>query len=131
MATQANPNIKSAVARVDQARATVGIVGSRFYPQFGTTPSIVDFHTQVNHVPSNLSATATTLPVDVSYEIDIWGKIRRAVESAKAQAAGSEDHYFVALLTLHGDVALNYFLIRQLDTQIDYLEQTQAIERRA
>lgn len=130
MATQANPSIKSAVARVDQARATVGIVGGRFFPQVGFSPSIVDFHTQVNHVPSNLSATATTIPVDLSYEIDIWGKIRRAVESAQAQAASSADHYFLVLLTLHGDVALNYFLIRQLDTQIDYLEQTQAIREK-
>ena len=129
-ATAASPLLQTAVARVDQARAQAGIASSRFFPQLAFDPSVSRFHTQKNHVPSNLTATATTLPLDLSYEVDLWGKIRRSLEAAHAQAESNVASYYQVLLTLHGDVASNYFLLRQLDTQITLLEWTQDLRQR-
>lgn len=123
-ATAANQRVQVAMARVDQSRAAAGITDSRFWPQLGFDPSISRFHTQLNHVPSDLTATAYTIPLDLSYEVDLWGKIRRASEAAGANAQASEADFYNVLLTVHGDVAVNYFLLRQLDTQIGLLQRT-------
>jgi len=130
-ASSANQLLKVAVARVDQARAVSRIAASRFFPQLSFDPSVARFHTQLNHVPSELSATAYTMPLDLSYEVDIWGKVRRAFESAHAQAEASVADYYNVLLTLHGDVAVNYFLLRQLDAQIALLQQTVQLRERS
>jgi multidrug efflux system outer membrane protein len=119
-----NQLLQVAMARVDQARAVAGIAESKFFPQLSFDPSISRFHTQLNHVPSDLTATAYTSPLDLSYEVDLWGKIRRASQSAQAQAEAVVADYYSVLLTLHGDVAMNYFLLRQLDAQITLLNET-------
>ncbi len=129
-ATTANPGVQTAMARVDQARALAGIAASRLSPQLGFDPSIARFHTQLNHVPSNLTATARTVPLDLSYEVDLWGKIRRSMEASRAQADSTVAAYYQVLLTLHGDVASNYFLLRQLDEQTALLERTQALRQK-
>jgi multidrug efflux system outer membrane protein len=119
-----NQLLQVAMARVDQARAVAGIAASKFFPQLTFDPSLSHFHTQVNHVPSDLTATAYTIPLDLTYEVDLWGKIRRANQSAQAQAEAVVADYYSVLLTLHGDVAMNYFLLRQLDAQITLLKET-------
>jgi multidrug efflux system outer membrane protein len=123
-ATEANQLLKVAVAHVDQSRAVSRIAASRFFPQLSADPSLARFHTQFNHVPSELSATVYTVPLDLSYEVDLWGKVRRSFESAHAQAEATVADYYNVLLTLHGDVAVNYFMLRQLDAQIALLRET-------
>ncbi len=123
-ATRANQLLKVAEAHVDQSRAVSRISASKFFPQLSFDPSVVSFHTQLNHVPSELTATAYNMPLDLSYEVDLWGKVRRSFESAHAQAEASVADYYNVLLTLHGDVAVNYFLLRQLDAQIALLQET-------
>lgn len=123
-ATDANQLLKVAVAHVDQSRAVSRMSVSKFFPQLSFDPSVAKFHTQLNHVPSLLSGTAYSMPLDLSYEVDLWGKVRRSFESAHAQAEATVANYYNVLLTLHGDVAVNYFLLRQLDTQIALLQQT-------
>jgi multidrug efflux system outer membrane protein len=130
-ATVTNQLLQVAVARVDQSRAISRISASRFFPQLSFDPSVTSFHTALNHVPSELTATAYTIPLDLSYEVDLWGKIRRAFESAHAEAEASVADYYNVLLTLHGDVAVNYFLLRQLDTQIQLLQQTWALRQKS
>ena len=130
-ATVTNQLLQIAVARVDQSRAVARISASRFSPQLSFDPSVVSFHTPLDHVPSELTATAYTMPLDLSYEVDLWGKIRRAFESAHAGAEASLADYYNVLLTLHGDVAVNYFLLRQLDTQIRLLHQTLELRQKS
>ncbi|EDY22249.1 RND efflux system, outer membrane lipoprotein, NodT family [Chthoniobacter flavus Ellin428] len=130
-ATAANQTVQAAMARVDQARAVARITASRFAPQIGFDPSLNRFHTQLNHVPSLLTATQTTLPLDLSYEVDLWGKIRRAFEASRAQAAASAADYYQVLLTLHGDVAANYFLLRQAEAQVEILQRTVELRQKA
>ncbi|HEY4415168.1 MAG TPA: efflux transporter outer membrane subunit [Verrucomicrobiae bacterium] len=130
-ATASNQLLQVAIARVDQARALARSSTSKFFPQISFDPSINSFHTQLNHVPSELTATAYTTPLDLSYEVDLWGKVRRAFESAHAAAEANVADYYNVLLTLHGDVAVNYFLLRQLDAQIALLQQTLALRQKS
>ena len=130
-ATVTNQLLQVAVARVDQSRAIARVSASRFFPQLSFDPSVVSFHTSLDQVPAELTATAYTMPLDLSYEVDLWGKIRRAFESAHAEAEASVADYYNVLLTLHGDVAVNYFLLRQLDTQIQLLQQTLGLRQKS
>ncbi|HEV2318423.1 MAG TPA: efflux transporter outer membrane subunit, partial [Verrucomicrobiae bacterium] len=117
-ATGENRQIQAAVARIDQSRSIARITDSRFFPQLSFDPSVKRFHTEQDAVPSQLTENEFTVPLDFSYEIDLWGRIRRSFESARAQAQATVADYYNLLLVLHGDVAINYFLLRQLDAQI-------------
>ncbi len=123
-ATSANQSVQVAIGRVDEARAIARVSMSRFVPQVAFDPSVARFRTPPDHVPSQFSATAATAPLDFSYEIDFWGKIRRSVEATHALAQASEADLYQVLLTVHGDVASNYFLLRQTDAQIGILQRT-------
>jgi multidrug efflux system outer membrane protein len=63
--------------------------------------------------------SATVVPFDLSYEVDIWGKVRRAFEASGDQAQASLADFENVLLTLKSDVATNYFALRSLDSQIE------------
>jgi multidrug efflux system outer membrane protein len=130
-ATGSNQLLQVAVARVDASRAVARINAANFFPQLSAAPSVARLQTQLNHVPSRLTATAYTLPLDFSYEVDLWGKIRRSFESAQAQAQASVADYYQVLLVLHGDVAINYFQLRQLDEQITLLQETLALREKS
>ena len=79
-----------------------------------------------NQVPSfgNLTANAFSVPLDFSYEVDLWGRVRRGFESARADAQASLADYYNVLLTLHSDVAQNYFGLRSLDAEIAIVART-------
>lgn len=122
-ATINNPQLKAAMARVDQARAAAGITRSDLYPTVTVDPSVQRGRSISRTGSSTRGRTATTvsLPVDVSYEVDIWGRVRRQVEASNAQVVSSENAMGVILLTLQSDLALNYFNLRSLDQQDDIL----------
>ena len=73
-----------------------------------------------NQSPNYGALTANTwqAPLDLSYEIDLWGRVRRGFESARADAQGSLAAFDNVLLTLQADVAQNYFRLRALDAEI-------------
>jgi multidrug efflux system outer membrane protein len=76
--------------------------------------------------PSNYT-TDIVVPFDLSYEIDLWGRVRRTFESATASARASEAAYGVVTLTLSADVASAYFALRALDAQEAILRDSIAI----
>lgn len=129
-ATAANQTLRVAVAHVDQSRAAAGLSKSRFFPQLSFDPSVSVFHSQLNHVPSQLSATNYAIPLDLGYEVDLWGRVRRSFEAAQASAQASVADYYQVLLTLHGDVATDYFLLRQLDDQLTISQRTYALRQK-
>jgi outer membrane protein, multidrug efflux system len=129
-ADQASPQLMAAVARVTQARAIARITEADFYPSASLDPS-VDRTRQSGNRPIQPGSPATAyvanrfrVPLTVSYEVDLWGKIRRASESVTAQARAVEAAYATVRLTLHADVAQTYFAIRSLDTEYDILRRT-------
>jgi multidrug efflux system outer membrane protein len=125
-ALQANQNLKAAVARVDEARSTARVSRSSLLPSLSLDPSYERQRYSPNAFPSFGSATANTFttPLDLSYEIDLWGRVRRGFESARADAEASLATYYNVLLTVQTDVAQNYFSLRALDAEIATVTST-------
>jgi multidrug efflux pump len=118
-AIQANQNLKAAVARVEQARATARVARSELMPQANFNPSLYRQRYSPNQDPSfgNITANTFNVPLDLSYEVDLWGRVRRSFESARADAQASLADYYNVLLTLQSDVAQNYFTLRAVDEE--------------
>jgi len=125
-ATNANQDLKAAFARVEQARSTARMSRAELLPDLYANPSINRQRYSPNQQPSFGALTATTVrvPLDFSYEIDLWGRVRRSLESARASAQASVAAYQNVLLTLQGDVAQSYFSMRALDAEIDTVTRT-------
>lgn len=125
-ALQANQQLKGAVARVEQSRDVARVARGQLVPELDFDPSYQRERYSPNEQPSFGPLTATTLstPVDLSYEVDLWGRVRRSFESARADAQASLADYYNILLTLQSDVAQNYFALRELDEEIAIVTRT-------
>jgi multidrug efflux system outer membrane protein len=130
-AAEANQELKAAVARVDQARATARVARSELLPTVDANPSWTRQHYSPNQNPSFGDITASTFsaPLDLSYEIDLWGRVRRGFEGARADAQASLAAFYNVLLTLHADVSLNYFALRALDAEIATVTSTVSLRK--
>ena len=71
-----------------------------------------------------MTANSWSTPLDLSYEIDFWGRVRRGFEGARADAQSSIASFYNVLLTLQSDVAQNYFALRSLDAEIAIVHST-------
>jgi hydrophobe/amphiphile efflux-1 (HAE1) family protein/NodT family efflux transporter outer membrane factor (OMF) lipoprotein len=122
----ANQNLKAAMANVEQARATARVARSEFFPDVNFQPSWSRQRYSPNQDPSFGSITASTfsVPLDLSYEIDLWGRVRRSFESARADAQASLASFYNVLLTLQSDIAQDYFALRALDAEIATVTET-------
>lgn len=89
-------------------------------PTLDANPSWTRQRYSPNQVPSFGDQTVNTFraPLDLSYEVDLWGRVRRSFESARADAQASLASLHNVLLTLHSDVAQNYFALRALDAEV-------------
>jgi NodT family efflux transporter outer membrane factor (OMF) lipoprotein len=125
-ALNSNQNLKAAVARVDESRATARVARSEFLPNLNFDPSFTREWYSKNQDPNFgiRNANAFNMPLDLSYEVDLWGRVRRSFESARADAQASLANYYGVLLTLQADVAQNYFSIRALDAEIATVNAT-------
>jgi len=146
-ARQANTNVQAAMARVAQARAAARVTRSEFFPVITFEPSVSRARTPSTGNPAFATTATDTgssaqrgaggrtitnirLPFDLTYEVDIWGRVRRSYESSVAQARSSLYDFEVVLQTLEGDVAQNYFNIRFIDLQTQIVAQTVESYRR-
>ncbi|HWR57388.1 MAG TPA: efflux transporter outer membrane subunit, partial [Thermodesulfovibrionales bacterium] len=129
-ATANNQNLYAAMARVDEARAIARLSHSQFFPELSLDPSFRRERTTANlptPIPVKIPSAhinTLSLPLDLSYEVDLWGRVRRSFEAAQAQAGESVADYQNVLLTLTADVAVNYFMLRSLDSEIAALRRT-------
>ncbi len=125
-AAAANQELKSAVARVEQARATARVARSELLPSLDADPVWRRERYSPNQEPGfgNITVNTFRAPLDLSYEIDLWGRVRRGFESARAEAAASVAAFHNILLTLQADVAQNYFALRALDAEIATVSRT-------
>src|SRR5437870_721688 len=130
-ATGANQELKAAVARVEQARATARVARSELLPTLNADSSYTRQRFSPNQVPSfgDLTANNYRGALDLSYEIDLWGRVRRGFESARADAQASLAAFHNVLVTLHSDVAQNYFALRALDAEIATVTSTVALRK--
>src|ERR1041385_5468797 len=118
--TGANQELKAAIARVEQACATARVARSELLPTLNADSSYTRQRVSPNQVPSFGDLTANNFrgALDLSYEIDLWGRVRRGFERARADAGASLAAFHNVLLILHADVAQNYFALRGLDAEI-------------
>ncbi len=115
-----NIDIKIAIARVKEARATLGIQDSGLYPAVDANGSIAwgKESESINPLATS-SQTKYALSADASWEIDLFGRIRRSIEAATADYQASwEDHNDV-LITIRAEIASNYLSYRSLQAQLE------------
>jgi multidrug efflux pump len=125
-ATTNNQTLRAALARFEQARAAARINRSEFLPLIGLDPEAKRERFSGNQVPDFMIRHATTLraPLDLSYEIDLWGRVRRSFESARAEAQASAADLHNVLLSIQAETAQNYFNLRSVDRQRDVVRKS-------
>jgi NodT family efflux transporter outer membrane factor (OMF) lipoprotein len=117
----ANQNIKAAFARLQQARADTRIARADLFPNLTGSASAERAHISPNS-PSYLPGKPVTgndfnLEGDVSYEIDLWGRVRNEVASAKASQRASAADLASLDLSIRAELAMDYFNLRSADAQ--------------
>ncbi len=124
-----NQTLKIAEANFRQARAAIRFNRSSEAPTIGTAPSISTVRDSANqpYFPTTEANNGTgdfTLPLDLSYEIDLWGRVRRTVTASREEAQASAADLETARLSLHAEVAIDYFEVRSADAQERLLNDT-------
>jgi NodT family efflux transporter outer membrane factor (OMF) lipoprotein len=130
-ALTANQTLKISLARLEQARATAAIQVATIFPTLSTSPSVqrqrLSGNRPTNGVPVTLqpvTQNTIVLPFTVSYEVDIFGKRRRSIESAEAAyQANAADLQNVHLLVT-SQLAADYFNLRETDSELGILHRT-------
>jgi NodT family efflux transporter outer membrane factor (OMF) lipoprotein len=127
--TLSNQNLKVAEARFRQARAMIRFNRSAEFPTISTSPSIANERLSPNqpYFPKSVPTNATgsfTLPIDLSYEVDLWGRVRRTVSASREEAQASAADLQTAGLSLHAELAVDYFELRSADAQKQLLDDT-------
>ena len=123
-----NQTLKAAQAQFLQARAAVRVSRSNLYPT--ATGSLAISRVGQSTNKPLFSSTGTKdyndflLPVDVSYEADVWGRVRRTVEASRSEAQATAADLANVGLTLQAELALDYFSLRGLDAQKQLLDST-------
>ncbi|HWY75108.1 MAG TPA: efflux transporter outer membrane subunit [Verrucomicrobiae bacterium] len=124
-ASVANQQLKVAVARLDEARAQMNVARAGLFPNVSASGSFVRQRVSPNTpLTSSGKAIGTTAtfddfyaPLTVGYELDLWGRVRRSVESARTQVQASADDLETIRLMIQAEAAVDYFSLRALDSQ--------------
>src|SRR5580765_8021049 len=128
-----NYDLREAVARVDAARANLGIVRADQFPTIdGSADVTVERFSSAGTLPlpqgfpqkRTFGSVAINL---VSFEADIWGRLRRATEAARADLLASDDNRKAVITTLIADVASAYFNLLELDLELEIARRTLAV----
>ena len=124
-----NQDLKIAEARFRQARTMVRYNRAAEFPTIGAGPNIQSLRYSPNepYFPANVGTSARgmfTLPFDFSYEVDLWGRIRRTVTAAGEEAQATAADLETAALSLHAELAVDYFELRSADAQQKLLNET-------
>jgi len=133
-AYQENLSLKIAGVRVLEARATLGIVAGELYPQTQQAFGYLQYNRTSERAPqalfnSDLNYRQSEIGFQAGWELDFWGKFRRAVESANASWLASIANYDNALVSLTASVANSYITIRTLEKRLDIARQNVGIQK--
>ncbi len=129
-----NQNVLLAMAQFREARDQIRIARAALFPTITTTPAVTASRANVAARTSTGTVTPGpslsgfvvdySLPVDLSYQADVWGSIRRSVRAATATAQASAADLENARLTYHAQLAQTYFQLHGLDGDADLLQTT-------
>jgi len=123
-----NQNLKVAYQQYMSARDLVKEARSQLFPTIAVQPS--GSRTQLSQNRPNVVATSTSLysdtvlPAELSYEVDLWGQVRRTIEASRENAQASAGDLENISLSLHSELAFDYFSLRGLDLQKQLLDDT-------
>jgi outer membrane protein, multidrug efflux system len=131
-----NYDLRDAVARVDAARASLGITQSYQYPNFGAGASYTAAQLSRNglvNIPSgNRRADFGSVFLDLfPFEIDLWGRLRRATEASQADLLATDWNRKTVTTTLVSDVATAYFSLLELDLELAIARSTLTTRERS
>ena len=123
-----NLDLQVALARIEETRARAGIAKSYYYPQVdGTFDGVLRGSSSDKPEGSESVTENASYGFQLSWEIDLFGRLRRQREAALALLLASEQNRRGVLVTLIGDVASTYFLLRELDLQLEIARRTLAL----
>lgn len=126
-ALQNNYDLRTAAARVEEARALAGVTRGQFFPQAGYQGGAARAHGTSQFfvpIPRGETGDAFLGTFNVAWELDVWGRIRHSYDAAIAELFGSEAFRRGVVLTLVSDVAQAYFELRELDLELEIARRT-------
>jgi NodT family efflux transporter outer membrane factor (OMF) lipoprotein len=117
-----NQTLAVAEAQLRGARAAIGVARAALFPTVTGTASVTGARQSLNRAgassnPSNETRSDYLLSLDTSYELDIWGRIRRSVDASTASFQASAADLETARLSIHAELATDYFVLHGLDAQ--------------
>jgi len=124
-AAAANQSLQAAVARFEQSRATADVARSGLFPRIGVG-AVATRQRDSENRPLNSTGEAAgkaftydnfAIPFDLSYELDLWGRVRRQLESARSSQEAAADDLEGVRLAIAAEVAADYFTLRALDAE--------------
>lgn len=129
-----NLNVAAAEAQFRQARALVQAAKAGSFPSLSVGASATRSQSSSNSgtgISGGTTVSNLQLPVDLTWEVDLWGRIRRAVEASEANAQASAADLAAATLSAQAALAGDYFQLRVVDAQKQLLDATTAIYRKS
>ncbi|WP_075793044.1 efflux transporter outer membrane subunit [Massilia putida] len=130
-----NPNVRAAAQRLVQAQAQLGVTRASELPTVGVSAGVANSRTSAESPMGatfghkSIKGNEFTVGANFSYELDLWGRVRRAVEAADAQALAAQDDRDGVMLMLSSQVATTYWQLRGLDADIAILNDALATRR--
>ena len=125
-----NQNLKAADARFREARALIKYNHASLYPTVGVAPFAGGLRDSSNRpyfssaTPEGNGVGDIQLPLDLNYEVDVWGRVRRTVSAAREEAQASAGDRQSVMLSLQAELAIDYFEARSADAQVKLLDDT-------
>jgi NodT family efflux transporter outer membrane factor (OMF) lipoprotein len=132
-----NQTLKAAIARLTEARAFARVTASGLYPELDANPSALREGLSANRPtngaqirPASVAQNVFTIPFTLNYEIDLFGRVRRSVESANASLQASAADLENTRLLVSSELAADYFQLRELDAEIAVVQRSIAFQQR-
>jgi NodT family efflux transporter outer membrane factor (OMF) lipoprotein len=121
-----NQTLKAAEARFREARALIQLNRSNLYPTISTSPSITSNRSSSNAIDASTPRQYGNflLPIDLNYELDAWGRIHRSIAAAREETQATAADLETMRLSVHAELAVDYFELRSLDAQKQLLDRT-------
>ncbi|MEO7099402.1 MAG: efflux transporter outer membrane subunit [Luteolibacter sp.] len=131
-ALSSNQDLAASSARLRQAREISKATRTLYFPDvnIGANVERSKSHLKGKETGSNIESTFS-VPVDLSYEVDIWGKVARQIESAEASEGAAQETLNALRLSVASEVAQTYWALRAVDADRAMLDRTLELRRRA
>jgi len=131
-ATTNNLNLKTAVARIEQAAALRGVSASQYFPEIFAGGAVTAIKKTEANTPTGTERKDAlySAGLSMSWELDLWGRVRRSVESADASWMATVENYRDIMVILYADIAINYIKVRTLQERILFAKNNLAAQKK-